>query len=428
MTENPSVSFEIRAKTDAGRRRPNNEDYVLIDTSKAPVIAIVADGAGGHSNGEVASKKAAEYTKAQLREAFAKNPKTTDEMKDVIRKVVQDVSRRIYSEAGSSPEEIRMASTLDLLVIYPQFVFTSHVGDGVICRRTKSKFFQVTSDHTVENKYVTAYKMSLEQARTTAKRISRNPAELYQAMGLPEIEPDVECFPVSPGDEYLLYSDGLSKTHTLSEISALLTQRSLDPSTFVSHVIDEANKRNAPDNLAVLLATTTARTTTSAVKPSEATKHGLTPNDQIEILSRIPFFALLNDLQINRVHNLGEIRSYEPSKPLFKKGDPSDAVMIILRGEVEVFGENSKTPISSVHVGEFVGETAILNQPNVRTATVVAKDKTRVLALPGDALKRLMATDLHLKAVVYEYLSDVIFEKNVRTSAISDQQSRNNRP
>ena len=127
---------------------------------------------------------------------------------------------------------------------------------------------------------------------------------------------------------------------------------------------------------------------------------------------------MLTELQLNRVHNLCEVRRYQPKEKLFVKGDPSDTIMIVLRGELEVFGDNPKIPINTIRVGEFVGETAVLNQPAIRTATVTARDMSEILILPGDKFKQLIKTDDKLKAHVYEYLANVLFEKTIRTSTI----------
>src|SRR5688572_10201740 len=52
------MRVEVAAKTDVGLKRTHNEDnYFLLDEDN---LFIVADGMGGHSSGEVASKMATE--------------------------------------------------------------------------------------------------------------------------------------------------------------------------------------------------------------------------------------------------------------------------------------------------------------------------------------------------------------------------------
>jgi len=224
-----------------------------------------------------------------------------------------------------------------------------------------------------------------------------------------------------------MYSDGLSKTHPTSEIAQAVTSRKTNAAEFVNKLVAQANERKSPDNVSIVFATTrqpgpskTAEKVPSASTPTaeEPTLKELSPNDHMEILGRVPFFSLLTELQLNRVHNLCEVRRYQPKEKLFVKGDPSDTIMIVLRGELEVFGDNPKIPINTIRVGEFVGETAVLNQPAIRTATVTARDMSEILILPGDKFKQLIKTDDKLKAHVYEYLANVLFEKTIRTSTI----------
>ena len=53
----PELVLRAAGRTDVGRRRPTNEDAVLVSSELG--LYVVADGAGGHRSGEVASALAA---------------------------------------------------------------------------------------------------------------------------------------------------------------------------------------------------------------------------------------------------------------------------------------------------------------------------------------------------------------------------------
>ena len=61
--------IETCAQSDLGRSRSVNEDYYLVD-EQAPFL-LVADGMGGHGNGEVASRIAVEAMAEHLRSSFS---------------------------------------------------------------------------------------------------------------------------------------------------------------------------------------------------------------------------------------------------------------------------------------------------------------------------------------------------------------------
>src|SRR5947209_5294391 len=60
------IDLEFAAKTDTGKVRPHNEDAIAISESCG--IAIIADGMGGYSAGEVASSIAVSVLKETLEE------------------------------------------------------------------------------------------------------------------------------------------------------------------------------------------------------------------------------------------------------------------------------------------------------------------------------------------------------------------------
>lgn len=54
--------MEFAYRTDIGRRRPNNQDYVgIFKNQSEATLALVADGMGGHRGGDVASEMAVSH-------------------------------------------------------------------------------------------------------------------------------------------------------------------------------------------------------------------------------------------------------------------------------------------------------------------------------------------------------------------------------
>ena len=79
----------------------------------------------------------------------------------------------------------------------------------------------------------------------------------------------------------------------------------------------------------------------------------------------------------------------EKGQTIFKKGDPSDDLYVVERGEVEVYEETSDgqlISLSRIGVGGFFGERGVL-QNIPRTATVVANTNTQLIRLDGQLFK-----------------------------------------
>ena len=86
------MQVTISSQTDVGRVRTNNEDSFLVDEDLG--LYVVADGMGGHSAGEVASRTACETLQnelkniGQLRDKYIESAKNADVK--AIRKAVEN--------------------------------------------------------------------------------------------------------------------------------------------------------------------------------------------------------------------------------------------------------------------------------------------------------------------------------------------------
>jgi CRP/FNR family transcriptional regulator, cyclic AMP receptor protein len=106
------------------------------------------------------------------------------------------------------------------------------------------------------------------------------------------------------------------------------------------------------------------------------------------------------------------LKRFDPDAILFRQGDPSDAVILILSGSAEVLRESGDDAIvlGTVRAGEFVGEMGVL-EGRVRSATVRAAESVeaemierqafleRVSAEPELARKLLLRMSARLRDV-----------------------------
>ena len=86
-------------------------------------------------------------------------------------------------------------------------------------------------------------------------------------------------------------------------------------------------------------------------------------------LEAMPLFADVTHHDLENILKLGDIRSYEAGQTIVERGDPSDALYVILRGtaQVDVGGR-----YHDMKPGDFFGEMGIITGRK-RMATVKAR-------------------------------------------------------
>ena len=205
-----NMPFRVWAETHNGAVRKHNEDALV----SRPEIGLwaVADGAGGHASGEVASGMLA----ATLGEAPGDLP--AQEMLVDLRERVGQVHEALKREAERRGEGAMIASTIVILLVRAGHFACLWAGDSRIYLLRGGVLEQVTRDHSLVQELVDAGAISAEQAENhpQANVITR-------AVGsYDELELDKVSGKLEPGDRFLLCSDGLCKTLDDATMTAIL--------------------------------------------------------------------------------------------------------------------------------------------------------------------------------------------------------------
>ena len=222
--------FRSAAATDVGRVRTNNEDG-FVDRPEAGIWA-VADGMGGHSHGEVASR--------MVCDALADFPLdgTFEEGIDAARKRVQDVNDHL-ARAGMGADPVnRSGSTVVMLLLRGPRSAVLWAGDSRAYRWRAGTLEQLTRDH------------SLAELSGTAAIES---SVITRAVGVDvDLTLDVHRDAVRPDDRFLLCSDGL--TRVVPEAEIRMWMQSPDIQTAVDGLIKATLTAGGPDNVTVVIA------------------------------------------------------------------------------------------------------------------------------------------------------------------------------
>jgi protein phosphatase len=213
-------------------------------------LAIVADGVGGSTDGEAASRAAIEtiagYVTTTMRCYYTGDPHESDEFLKALREVAFEANRAVIARGVAEPELQGMATTLTLAIgVWPS-LFLLQVGDSRAYLLRGGALRQLTKDQTVAQDLVDQGVMRLSAAH-------RSPLAhvLSSAIG-GETEPQVDRIGLEPGDVVLLCSDGLTKHVTDDSIRDRL-QAMTSARQVCEDLVAEALAGGGTDNVTVVV-------------------------------------------------------------------------------------------------------------------------------------------------------------------------------
>ena len=255
---------QVAVGTHPGLHRKNNEDryavsaYILSETQPIPVVlAIVADGIGGHRAGEVAAEMAVETISTMIANSDASQPV------QILQNALTAASQAIYQRAESDPTLHGMGTTCACCWIIGDRLYTSAVGDSRIYLVRGNAIHQLSTDHTWLQEVIDNGTLTPEQARGHPNRHviqrflgSREPSSPDMRLRLDNAESNAQAeanqgLQLYPNDQILLCTDGLTDLVGQNEILSRL--RKQHGQAAVEGLVELANQRGGHDNITNLL-------------------------------------------------------------------------------------------------------------------------------------------------------------------------------
>jgi serine/threonine protein phosphatase PrpC len=235
--------LKIYSKSDAGLIRDNNEDFYLADSAHG--LVIVADGAGGHDHGEVASRLAVESCYQYLtREDYLED---TSDITQTLIDSITFANQQVIEHKKKHMPESDMGTTLSCVHVGENEINYAWMGDSRIylIDSLKNIISQLSIDHTLYQEMVDRGEIGQSFKKNILSRMLGNNA--YS-------RPDGNRLPLAPGNLILVctdgYSDLISEEKTLDTIKA--SGNSLDE--IANALIDLAKGEGGRDNITVSLA------------------------------------------------------------------------------------------------------------------------------------------------------------------------------
>lgn len=203
-------------------------------------LYVLADGAGGHEAGDMASAIA-------VLGALTFFYRQTDTgIEEALIEAVHQASYRIGHYAAD--EGISARATLVCAVIRGNELYMANVGDSRAYLIRNGQATQLSVDHTLVAQWMREGQITIEQAK---KHSYRN--VVTQALGgTEEVQPSVHWEEILPGDGIVLCSDGLHGVVNDGTIARIVS-RVTDPQVACEQLVDLANDAGGPDNISIII-------------------------------------------------------------------------------------------------------------------------------------------------------------------------------
>lgn len=233
------------SKTDTGKRREMNQDYVYTSdkpVGKLPNLLILADGMGGHNAGDYASRYTVKTIVDSVKRSREDLPIT------IIRNAIQQANRAVMEKSQIDIDLEGMGTTVVVATVIDGELCVGNVGDSRLYL-VGDTIEQITKDHSYVQEMVRRGEIAPEIARTHPDRNI-----ITRAIGGGNyIEVDFFEMELNEKDRILMCSDGLTDMLEDQEIFEIVNGRQ-DMAGIAEDLIDAANEHGGNDNITVILA------------------------------------------------------------------------------------------------------------------------------------------------------------------------------
>ena len=224
------IGFRSAAATDVGRARDNNQDAFLEQEEMG--LWAVADGLGGHRDGQVASRMVCDALAGLVPGS------SFDTTIETARERIHEVNEHLLRSSTRAAVTDRSASTVVVLLVRGPRCAVLWAGDSRVYRWRTGRLERLTRDH------------SLVESGAAAGRDESH--IVTRAVGVePGLSLDLCRDRVRPGDRFLLCSDGLTRMVPEDQIETWMGKP--DIRTSVDGLIQATLDAGAPDNVTVVI-------------------------------------------------------------------------------------------------------------------------------------------------------------------------------
>ena len=253
-----NMSLAVGTRTNPGIKRQHkpNEDSLFaaqgerIHNSNTEQFGlfVVADGMGGHANGQDASRLAIQTIVDRVLPKLSASEQFTDDgLTELLVDGVKEANLAVHQR--NMEDRADMGTTMTATLIVGATAYIANVGDSrTYLYRRPEGLRKITNDHSVVASLVEAGIIKPEDIYTHTKR-----NQIYRSLGeKPSIDVDSFIVLLKPGDELLLCSDGLWEMVRDPAIEQILGNVP-DPMQSGNALIKAALEGGGDDNVSVIV-------------------------------------------------------------------------------------------------------------------------------------------------------------------------------
>lgn len=230
----------ISAKTDVGAFRENNQDAFLTGTFvNGDAWAIVCDGMGGVSGGQIASTRCVEKAASVIKKGY-RNRMSVKSAKNLLESAISAANAVVFEESLKDNSLKGMGTTIVAAVIIGSIAVIAYVGDSR-AYIVNDTITQITKDHSLVQLMIDTGKITPEEAKNHPDKNI-----ITRAVGVENfVDADIEIIDISPSDKLLLCTDGLSGAVENSDIQSIINEyREVSAEKLVEKALENGSRDN----------------------------------------------------------------------------------------------------------------------------------------------------------------------------------------
>lgn len=234
--------------SDIGNVRKNNEDSFSVESlSENCIIAVVADGMGGHTGGKRASSDAVDLIMNIVKRKHGDFPSYSEnDFKNLLTSTIVDVNKKIYESSSCDNELLGMGTTVVACIAYNNKFYAANVGDSRLYM-FDGRLNQVTKDHSFVRELIDMGLINEQQAKSHP-----NKNVITRAIGTDNnVTADIYSGKLNENDILMICTDGLTNMVSDDEIERILSsEKTLAEMTNI--LIDNAKTSGGRDNITIV--------------------------------------------------------------------------------------------------------------------------------------------------------------------------------